>query len=53
MSESAIERRLHMVDQLHALSVELLKAGRAHYEKLKTEGKASDRDLARFRKYLV
>ena len=53
MSAKAVERRLRQVDQLHELSLSLLKAGRTHYEKLKAEGKASDRELARYRKYLV
>jgi len=44
---------LHQVDQLHALSISLLKTGLTHYEKLINEGKATNKELARFRKYLV
>ncbi len=53
MSERAVTMRLQKVDQLHALSVELLKAGFEHYKKLKAEGKATARDLRRFTRYLV
>ena len=53
MSEKGVERRLRQLDQLHALSLSLLRAGRSHYAKMKAEGKASDRELERFKKYLV
>ena len=53
MSKKAIEQRMRQLDQLHALSVSLLRTGRDHFEKLKTEGKATDKDLARYKKYLV
>ena len=53
MSEKGVERRLRQLDQLHALSLSLLRAGRSHYTKMKAEGKASDRELERFKKYLV
>ena len=53
MSEKAIERRLREVEQLFELSVALLRAGMDHYKKLVGEGKASEKSLARFRKYLV
>ena len=52
-SDKAIERRLREVDQLHELSVALLRSGMDHYKKLVNEGKASEKSLARFRKYLV
>lgn len=52
MSEKAVEVRLRQLDQLHALSLELLKAGRSHFEQLQKEGKVCDRELARFKKYL-
>lgn len=53
MSEKAVWRRLRQVDQLHELSLTLLKAGRAHYEKMSAEGKTGKKELERFRKYLV
>ncbi|CAN5172315.1 hypothetical protein BH20ACI2_BH20ACI2_10660 [soil metagenome] len=53
MSEKAIERRLRQIDQLHELSVELMRAGRDHYKKLIAEGKASERELVRYQKHLV
>ncbi|MFN6963670.1 MAG: hypothetical protein ACK4S4_07885 [Pyrinomonadaceae bacterium] len=53
MSEKAIEARLWQVDQLHALSVELLKAGLLRQEELKTKGKASEKQIRRFKKYLA
>jgi len=53
MSEKAIGQRLRQVDQLHALSVELLRSGMKHYTRLIAEGKASEKELARFKKYLV
>ncbi|CAN5615322.1 hypothetical protein BH24ACI3_BH24ACI3_06300 [soil metagenome] len=53
MSEKAIEQRLRQVDQLHALSLELLRSGMKHYEKLIEEGKASKKELARYKKYFA
>ncbi|MGB7067922.1 MAG: hypothetical protein WBD22_00320 [Pyrinomonadaceae bacterium] len=53
MSQKAIERRLRQVDELHSLSVSLLRAGMNHYEKLIAKGKATEKELARFKKHLV
>jgi hypothetical protein len=53
MSDKGIERRLSQVDQLYVLSIALLRTGMDHYKKLVAEGKASERSLARFKKYLV
>jgi hypothetical protein len=53
MSAEAIERRLREVDQLHELSIALLRTGMDHYRGLVAEGKAPEKSLAHFRKYLV
>ncbi|MFT3744462.1 MAG: hypothetical protein QM785_09205 [Pyrinomonadaceae bacterium] len=53
MSEKAVELRLRQLDQLHALSLSLLRSGRDHYEKMREQGKATEKDLVRFKKYLV
>lgn len=53
MSEKAVTRRLCQVDQLHEMSLSLLKAGRAHYEKMIAEGKAGKNELKRYKKYLI
>ena len=39
MSERAVWLRLRQVDQLHELSLSLLKAGKAHREKLRAAAK--------------
>jgi hypothetical protein len=53
MSEKAVAARLRQLDQLHGLSVSLLRAGKIHYEKLIAEGKANDKELERYKKFLV
>jgi hypothetical protein len=53
MSEKAIERRLRQVDQLYELSISLMRSGMEHYKKLIAEGKASEKSLAPYKKYLV
>ncbi len=53
MSEKAIESRLRQVDQLHALSVALLRAGMKHYEELVAKGKADKKELLRFKKHFA
>ena len=53
MSEKAVERRLRQVDQLHELSLSLLKAGRDFYEKMSVDSRERSQALNRFKKYLV
>ncbi len=53
MSEKSIEGRLRQVDLLHEISVELLRTGKKHYEKLVVEGKAKEKELVRYKKYLI
>ncbi len=53
LTEKAIESRLRQVDELHALSVELLRSGMKHYEKLIADGKANESELERYKKYLI
>ncbi len=53
MSEESIEQRLRQVDMLHEMSVELLRTGKKHYEKLVVEGKTKEKELVRYKKYLI
>ena len=53
MSENAVERRLRQVDQLHELSLSLMKAGRDYYEKMNVDSRERSQALTRFKKYLV
>ena len=53
MSEKAVMRRLRQVDQLNELCLALVKAGRAHFEKMRTSEKEAQSDSRQSKKQQI
>ena len=52
MSEQAIRLRLAKIDELHALSLEMMRIGREHYRHQEDSDEKRNA-LARYKKYLI